>query len=255
MMKKPQLSYVTVLMVLFSIGNAYGETLHFSSGEKRVTLIELFTSEGCSSCPPAEAWLGGFKSDQRLWHEIIPVAFHVDYWDSLGWKDTFSSPLHSQRQRRYQREGGVRSVYTPGIVVNGLEWRGWFRLQDPPFKRHPAAQLELALGGSTVTAQYAGITQHNEAYILNLAVLAFDHRSQVTSGENSGRYLHQDFAVVGYKTAASNSGSWHTTLPSLIHTEAKRYGVAAWVSRAGSQAPLQAAGGWIPSSIIEDNLP
>ena len=72
-----------------------GSTLHdatFESGETQSTLIELFTSEGCSSCPSAEKWLSALKSNQDLWKKIVPVAFHVDYWDHFGWRDRFAKP-------------------------------------------------------------------------------------------------------------------------------------------------------------------
>ena len=234
---------------------AQAESLKFSSGGEQVTLIELFTSEGCSSCPPAEAWLSSLKTDPRLWEEIVPVAFHVDYWDYLGWKDSFSSPAHSQRQRRYQSEGGIRSVYTPGFVINGREWRGWIRQQDPVIVEKPAGRLDLTLEGSSVTAHYVEQDGGQGGYTLNLAVLAFDVRSKVTSGENSGRYLHQDFAVIGHKAVQSDAGRWDTSLPRSNTNAVQRYGLAAWVSHEGSLAPLQAVGGWIPASVVGDKQP
>lgn len=75
--------------------------LTLESGEERVRVIELFTSEGCSSCPPADAWLSGLMDDPGLWNSLIPVAFHVDYWDHIGWKDRFSDAAFTERQRRY----------------------------------------------------------------------------------------------------------------------------------------------------------
>ncbi len=84
--------------------------LQFTSPETRVTLLELYTSEGCSSCPPADRWLSGLRDDPRLWREVVPVAFHVDYWDAIGWPDRFASAAHSERQRTYARSGHVGSV-------------------------------------------------------------------------------------------------------------------------------------------------
>src|SRR6476660_686425 len=72
----------------------------FESGDTQSMLIELFTSEGCSSCPPAEKWLSALKSNQDLWKKIVPVAFHVDYWDRLGWRDRFAKPDFTSRQQR-----------------------------------------------------------------------------------------------------------------------------------------------------------
>jgi len=240
---------------LWSPSAAQAESLKFSSGEQQITLIELFTSEGCSSCPPAEAWLSSLKTDPRLWQEIVPVAFHVDYWDYLGWKDSFSSPVHSQRQRRYQSEGGIRSVYTPGFVINGREWRGWIRHQDPVIVEQLSGRLDLTLEGSNVTAHYVEKEGAQGGYTLNLALLAFDVRSKVTSGENSGRYLHQDFAVISHKAMQSDAGRWDTNLPRLNTNSARRHGLAAWVSHAGSLEPLQAVGGWISISAVGTKQP
>src|SRR5438034_11825938 len=87
----------------------------FESGETQSTLIELFTSEGCSSCPPAEKWLSVLKSNPDLWKKIIPVAFHVDYWDRLGSRDRLAKPEFTSRQPRYAAAWGGDSVYTPGF--------------------------------------------------------------------------------------------------------------------------------------------
>jgi hypothetical protein len=86
--------------------------LEFESSAARVSLLELYTSEGCSSCPPADRFVNGLKSDRRLWREVVPVAFHVDYWDYIGWQDRFASPQYSERQRSYARSGYVKGVYT-----------------------------------------------------------------------------------------------------------------------------------------------
>src|SRR5687768_10063986 len=91
-----------ILLLLCCVMNDLGaEQIQFQSGPNRTALLELYTSEGCSSCPPAEAWLSRVKSDARLWKEFVPVAFHVDYWDYLGWRDPFGMANYSERQRAY----------------------------------------------------------------------------------------------------------------------------------------------------------
>lgn len=102
------------------------QALTLQSPLERVNLMELYTSHGCSSCPPADAWLRKLESHPRLWRELIPLAFHVDYWDHLGWSDRFASPAFSNRQREHRHRGVIRSVYTPGFLLNGREWRQWF---------------------------------------------------------------------------------------------------------------------------------
>jgi hypothetical protein len=86
------------------------EEFEIRSGPERVSLLELYSSEGCSSCPPAEQWLGELRKDPRLWRSIVPVAFHVDYWDGLGWKDRFAQPQWTARQRAYAAAWGGGSV-------------------------------------------------------------------------------------------------------------------------------------------------
>src|SRR5499427_291609 len=123
------LKFVTMISLSLS---ARAEPIVLQSTENQVTLLELFTSEGCSSCPPAEKWLSGLKADQELWKKIIPVAFHVDYWDRLGWRDRFAKPEFTSRQQHYAAAWGGDSVYTPGFVVNGKEWRAWFSGNGTP---------------------------------------------------------------------------------------------------------------------------
>jgi len=87
------------------VGALYGVAgeVQFTSGPEHVALIELYTSEGCSSCPPAERWRGSLRGEEGLWSRFVPVAFHVDYWISLGWADRFSEDEHTRRQRAYAR--------------------------------------------------------------------------------------------------------------------------------------------------------
>src|SRR6266436_651609 len=84
-----------------TVTTTYAQELRFQSNAKQTALIELYTSEGCSSCPPAEAWLSQLKADPRLWKDFVPLAFHVDYWDYLGWRDPFASKEWTARQYRY----------------------------------------------------------------------------------------------------------------------------------------------------------
>jgi len=78
------------------------EPLRFQSGQEQVITVELFTSQGCSSCPPAEKWFNRFREDSQLWKELIPLAFHVNYWDGLGWKDPFATQVNTDRQYKYR---------------------------------------------------------------------------------------------------------------------------------------------------------
>jgi hypothetical protein len=112
--------------------NAQNAPLTFQSSGKQTALIELYTSEGCSSCPPAETWLSRLKESPGLWKDFVPLAFHVDYWDYLGWRDPWANKSFSDRQRAYAKQWRSESIYTPGFVLNGKEWRDWSALKDGP---------------------------------------------------------------------------------------------------------------------------
>ncbi|MHA1523914.1 MAG: DUF1223 domain-containing protein [Alphaproteobacteria bacterium] len=103
------------LSCVFAAGLVVFAAADATAGKPKLNVIELFTSQGCSSCPPADAYLG----DLTKRSDILALSFAVDYWDFLGWKDTFGSPANSERQRVYARARGDGQVYTPQIVING----------------------------------------------------------------------------------------------------------------------------------------
>ena len=90
-----------------------------------VPLIELYTSEGCSSCPPADQWLSGLADQGFTNDKVIPLAFHVDYWDYIGWKDRFASPKFTARQRQVVDAGRAKFAYTPQVLFNGIDFGDW----------------------------------------------------------------------------------------------------------------------------------
>src|SRR5438477_10587171 len=174
------------LVVGLAIGlNARGGALTFTSKNSGTHLLELFTSEGCSSCPPAEAWLGRLKSDDRLWQDFVPIAFHVDYWDRLGWKDRFAQPEWAQRQRAYANLWGSSSVYTPGFVLDGREWQDW-KLSFPT--RENTGLLTASAMGNVVALSFQPIGKFNGGSA-HVTWLGFNLVSNVAAGENAGRSL------------------------------------------------------------------
>ena len=216
----------------------------FNSGSQRVDLLELYTSEGCSSCPPAEAWLGKLLERTDLWHSLVPVAFHVDYWDDLGWKDPFSTAGNSQRQRRYQAEGGVRSVYTPGFVLNGSEWRGWFSGQPLPTETTPSGLLSVDVTNGQISASYRSEKNTQEALELHVALLGFDLTTKIAGGENRGKSLTHQFVVLQHVSAVSDRNEWMLAVPEHLG-DVKKRALAIWITQPDRQQPLQATGGWL----------
>ncbi len=222
-----------------------GETFRLSSGERQVATVELFTSHGCSSCPPADRWLSGLLQSETLWRDLVPMAFHVDYWDHLGWRDRFARPAFTARQQAYRQSGGTSGVYTPGFVVKGREWRSYFWNRAPDLSSGPGVGKLVASGspGATVAVEFAPgphLTAH-------LVVLGFNLVTPVGGGENAGKELHDDFVVLGYSTAVlDGAGRAELAWPALSDASAARMALAAWVSRGDDPAPVQAVGGWLP---------
>lgn len=139
-----------------------------------------------------------FKNAPNLWSEVIPINFHVDYWDYLGWKDPFAMKIFTDRQRRYYHLGHTQNIATPEFVVNGRGWNGWFRRQALSHKVFRTDEtLEV-----TIKDEVAKITVENsdkEVLYAHVAILGFGIETDIKRGENRGRKLIHDFVVIGYK--------------------------------------------------------
>ena len=233
------LLFVSVL----AAATAQGGDLIFESKPARTHLIELFTSEGCSSCPPAEAWLNNLKNEPRLWQDFVPIAFHVDYWDHLGWRDPFASKTWTERQADYSARWKSESVYTPAFVLDGVAWRN---TALPPVATETPGVLKIAINGERVMAAFKPTTNAGRRYEIHLARLGFGMGADVTAGENSGRKLMHDFVVLGLTNEGMKSGVKELRLPvASQQTANSRSALAAWVTQAGQIEPIQAVGGWL----------
>ena len=228
--------------------NVENETLRFSSGNRHVALVELFTSEGCSSCPPADQWLSGLKNESNLWSRVVPLAFHVDHWDYIGWRDRFARPDFSERQRRYAREGGVNTVYTPGMFKDGREWRGWFRGRNIDSADTNIGDLIVMVQDNIVSAIFRPIDDHHADLKLNVAVLGMNLQSHIAAGENRGKILRHDFVVLAHASTpfSASEAQFQGQLPlPEPQISANEKAVVVWVSAGNRQAPIQATGGLI----------
>lgn len=241
-----------VTFALGCLANALAAPMLIASGAAPTSLIELYTSEGCSSCPPADRWLSTFRDDPRLWRELVPVAFHVDYWDYIGWQDAYASPAHTARQRAYVKSNGLSQVYTPGIVVQGREWRGFFgdRTLDlapsPTVGRLTLELIDTTHGELRFTPTQAAADPLHYTIVL----LGFGLHTHVQRGENAGRELTHDFVVLGLHEGElpQADADYRASVPiPVARQRAARYAIAVWVSRGEDPAPLQVAGGWIPT--------
>ena len=174
-----------------------------SSGSSTIAIAELYTSEGCDSCPPADKWFSTLSIQKD---GVVPLAFHVDYWDYIGWKDRFANAAFSERQRESVRRQGGRTSYTPQIMLNGQDQRFWrdasrfgSSLKDIA-ARTPRANLTLEFAASTsgldaaLTATLPQVADRTDAAVF-LAVTENNLSSRVTAGENRGATLKHDHVV------------------------------------------------------------
>ena len=170
------------------------------SGTATVPLLELYTSQGCSSCPPADKWLSSINTNK-----VTRLAFHVDYWDYIGWKDKFSKPEYSHRQRKTAAFGSAGFVYTPQFVMNGRDFKGWdnSRLSEKiESSQKLASRANLSLNavqanGKITLKASAQTTNPADAKNVDVFVAIYENKlaSKVTAGENSGRELKHDYVV------------------------------------------------------------
>jgi len=220
--------FLAVLFLLAAIGWACSyaaagrgvknKNMPQKSGTLGFALVELFTSEGCSSCPPAdEAVAQLVKGGQK---NVFVLGFHVDYWDDLGWKDAFSNAAFSARQQQYGNAFRLNSVYTPQAIVNG---KTQFTGSDTKLLNatvadalaiQPGNTLELAAKkgiGETVTIDFS-IGKPENTNTLNIALVQLNAKSNVKRGENSGRVLTHVNVVRGFKTFAVPGATGQITL-------------------------------------------
>ncbi len=191
------------MLISLTIPEAYAAQCNAASGKTVVPLLELYTSEGCSSCPPAEQWLSSLDLGAS---KLTPLAFHVDYWDYIGWKDRFARTAYSERQRKLAALGGARFVYTPQFTFNGRDFRSW---NDARLKlgiensNNQIAHASLALNlsnegkGEILLKTSAHSNYPDDARQADIFIAIYENKltSQVNTGENSGHELQHDYVV------------------------------------------------------------
>lgn len=236
-----------------------------------VAVVELFTSEGCSSCPPADKVLAGLSGER-----VYPLAFHVDYWDSLGWKDRWSSKSASDRQREYARVLKTDSVYTPQMIVNGrtqfVGSRGSTATDAVRTALATPAKVALTISASwvakapaaagsatpasdslrtlraSVTSTAPSDTALAAGDTILVALVENGLSSRVTAGENSGSSLKHEHVVRVWTTASPKAGSptaIELAVPADVHLDRAR--IVAFAQRAGTLEVLGAVDASVPA--------
>ena len=197
---KPILALVTLFWTAL-IGVASAQS---SADQSSPVVVELFTSQGCSSCPPADALLHELAKRE----DVIALALHVDYWDYIGWKDQFANPAHTKRQQDYARVAGRRSVYTPQMIINGqdsvigareMELAGAIMNHA---KLAPRVALEVQRDGGVVSIRAEALAPVRDDLLIQLVHFTPERSISITRGENAGRDMHyanvvSDWVILG----------------------------------------------------------
>lgn len=199
--------FALALALLATCGVATGAQCNAKSVERRVPLLELYTSEGCNSCPPADRWLSALLTRGLAPEHVVALGFHVDYWNDLGWNDPFSKPAYSARQRAASVRNKASFVYTPQFLLDGRDYRRGFLRDDfadriadiREGKALAVIRLDQAVEApETVTAHVSIVIaetarrQGAQAYV---ALYENNLSNRISAGENQGKRLQHDFVV------------------------------------------------------------
>lgn len=193
-------------MRLFGITSAIWFSISSLAHAADVVVVELFTSQGCSSCPPADQILGQLADRE----DVIALAYHVDYWDYLGWKDAFADPAHTVRQRAYARAAGERTIYTPQMVVGGQTHAVGSRAMQvnqavmKEVRRDLPVAVELVRDGDSVVVR-ARTTTALPAMVVQLVTFEPKTVVKIKRGENRGRTLTYHNVVLSHSVL----GEWN----------------------------------------------
>jgi hypothetical protein len=225
------------------------------SGDGTAALVELYTSEGCDSCPPADRWLSGLGARGYVPQRVVPLSLHVDYWDYIGWKDPYAKREFSSRQRKLTQLQRNAFVYTPQVMLQGRDFRGWggstfdqavTRINALPSRARLGLEitsLKAQAVGIKATAELLDPAQRNDA-ALYLAAYENKLASQVTAGENKGHSLAHDYVVLEwlgpFGFAAGTGLTERRELPLLPKAVPGNSGVVAFVQNRRSLEVLQA---------------
>lgn len=210
------------------------EACRVQSGPTVTPVIELYTSEGCSSCPPADRWLSKFRFPKADAGPVVVQAFHVGYWDYIGWIDRFATPAHTVRQKQVASWNGANQIYTPQAVLNGRDWQDWTRTTSTASLAgrviaHTAISLQQT-GPDQFEATVSADSLATVPWSAYWTVTEHGHSSRVKAGENAGELLQHDYVVRQYTPAGDYSTGANVPQKLQLRSVAKTPGHARQVN-------------------------
>jgi len=236
-----------------------GAPIVVTSSDRQIAVVELYTSEGCSSCPRADRWLAELVTTRQQDLDLLALAFHVDYWDYLGWKDRFSNADYTKRQRVLGANNRQNTIYTPEFFVNGKEARGSGHIlqQIQQTNQQPAPlslQLTVSRDESELLIAVRASTERDVGAQIHHRYLVYENNlsTDVKRGENSGKVLHHQ-QVVRYMSPTQSLQTENRHRIAIDPAwQGANVGIAVLVTSAGNQRYLQAVHAAVASLL--DNL-
>ncbi len=244
--------FALALLAMTTFLPAYGGQCAATSGPGTAALVELYTSEGCDSCPPADRWLSALATEGQ---RVVPIALHVDYWDYIGWKDPYARQAFSARQRKLAQVMKARIVYTPQVLLQGRDFRRWgtsaFDKAVAEINAQPQqAGLSLriqSVGKGEVDVEVSAdllASRHQADAALYLGAYENKLVSEVRAGENRGKTLQHDYVVLEWQGPIAFAGGGRIAerrrLPLLPKAVPANSGVVAFVQNRATAEVLQA---------------
>lgn len=232
---KPPISTAIALTLLALTGFAHGATCETHSLASRVAVLELYTSEGCNSCPPADRWVSALPARGFTADRVVVLAFHVDYWDQLGWPDRMAKAQFSARQRTQAQRNRASMVYTPQLLLNGLDYRSSY--SDARFGERVDELNRLPVAADLLLRQRPGTADVEvdlEMQLIQttpgsvgqtyLAIIENHLQTAIKAGENQGKLLRHDFVVreLAGPFPADATGRSHWKSSITLRTDWKR---------------------------------
>jgi hypothetical protein len=224
------------------------------SSNTTTALVELYTSEGCDSCPPADRWLSSLGARGYAPDRVVPIALHVDYWDYIGWKDPYAKQAFSARQRKMASLARAAMVYTPQVLLQGRDFRNWSagafeqevaKINASAAKARITLLLDRPAPGTFEVEAAAELLDARLRADTALYLGAYENKlvSEVKAGENRGKSLAHDYVVLQWAGPFEFQGQKlvaRATLPLLPRAVPANSGVVAFVQNKASGEVLQA---------------
>ncbi len=193
----------SLILILLAATPVFAADCRAESGTFRVPVLELYTSEGCDSCPPTDRWVNGLPQRGYTAARVLPLAFHVDYWNYLGWQDPYAQAAFSNCQREISRRNKARIVYTPQLILDGTDYRRSSFRDDFGERiaainhQQPRAKISISIDDKMRLRGTVTVHDVNDRKTARIYIAVYENglSTDIKAGENKGKRLSHEFVV------------------------------------------------------------